>query len=462
MVVPNKSNRTQRDRSWKGRFVVVIVVVVFVALLRQTHDYSILAPDLSTLSSLLEEKNRSEELTASLPPFTKLHEGGVSNRQRHQTPQDDEGKPFGSSIQVVQEKDIAVDYSGRTEFQAKYFKEAPACSPIDPENVSFTLVTQASLDRLWILQHHCQRWPAPRPISIAVYLPPPDDTTTAETTTEVTPESIARQLDEDFQCDTSRMTVTLLRGNSPMDRYPVNMLRNLAIRKVRTSHFFYTDSDFLISDGLYDELMTSAPLMASDPKAAMVVPAFVYLSACGKAESTNATALECMKKEGLPYSKKDLLPMWAKFRQEWPRVKQGFHGVHFHGSTLYSEFKTQNDTIPLPCITSYLYEPYLAVRLCRDLPEFPEVFRGYGWNKNVWVMWLTRKLPYRLWQSPRGFVFHVPHKVSASWKSLKKADPTTGKVKETPPEHDAYLKWFKQLPNHPDRIETCPKSKNKK
>jgi len=159
-------------------------------------------------------------------------------------------------------------------------------------------------------------------------------------------------------------------------------------------------------------------------------------------------------------TKEDLLPLWKKDREDVPNVKDGFHGVHFHGSTRYEEFKTQTDLIEIPCIENYLYEPYLAVRLCKDLPKFPESFRGYGFNKNVWIMWLTRKLPYKLWQSSRGFVFHIPHPVSESWRRAKKPDPATGKVRKAPKEHDAYLKWFKTVPKHPDRIKQCPKVKH--
>jgi Glycosyl-transferase for dystroglycan len=360
-----------------------------------------------------------------------------------------------NSINVVYEQDVAVDYSTHTEFQGTYFDQSPACTPLDSvEQVSFTLVTQASMDRLWIMQHHCERWPAPHPISIAVYLPP-------EESPPPTEEFVMNELDRRWNCDASRMTVTVVKGFSPMDRYPINLLRNVAIRRVATSHFVYTDSDFLISDGLFHELLAVAPILASDPWAALVLPAFVYVSHCPQSVSTNNTeSIECLRREGLPRSKEDLLPLWNASRHNLPKVKEGFHGKHFHGSTMYDEFKTQTEPLLLPCIENYLYEPYLAVRLCKDLPEFPEVFRGYGFNKNVWIMWLTRKLPYKLWQSPRGFVFHIPHPVSESWRRAQKADPVRGHLqKEAPKEHDAYLKWFKGVPLHPNRIPTCPKPK---
>jgi hypothetical protein len=447
-------------RMRKANVCLVSTLAVVVIISIRNQDPSTLVSDQTALGKMMEEEGRnahtllvqngrnSEVKTPDgTPPPLLMEDASVSLQKANGGA---EPQSHRTSVHVAYEKDLAVDYSNHTEFQGTYFEQSPECRPLAVEQVSFTLVTQASLDRLWIMQHHCQRWPAPHPISIAVFLPP--DSSQTE-------DDIANDLDGRWGCDLSRMTVTVLKGTSPMDRYPVNMLRNLAIRSVSTSHFAYTDADFLISDGLYDDLMASAPIVAGDPLAAIVMPAFVYISDCPRLGSNNSESVECLQRERLPHGKEDLLRLWNKRRRALPKVRSGFHGTHFHGSTLYEEFKNQTDPLLLPCIRNYLYEPYLAVRLCKDLPEFPEVFRGYGFNKNVWIMWLTRMLPYKLWQSPQGFVFHIPHQVSESWRRVKNADPVTGKMKKAPREHDAYLKWFKSMPQHPNRIKPCPKSK---
>lgn len=358
-----------------------------------------------------------------------------------------------ASVTVIYEKDISKDYTNHTTFNGTFFESKAPCTPL--EEINFTLVTQASMDRIWIMKHHCQRWPSPLPIALAIYLPP--DSPLDE-------RNVAEELDIHLACDLTRMKVSVVKGNSPMNRYPVNLLRNLAIRSATTTHIMYTDSDFLISDGLHDDLVAMSPAIAQDPMAAVVVPAFVYHTGCPeKFTSENIEALKCLAQEwetGVPKNKNDLIPLWDKPRNLLPNVKSGFHGVAFHGSTLYGEFKNQTDPLLIPCIVDALYEPYLAVRLCKDLPEFPEVFRGYGWNKNVWIMWLTQKLNYKLWQTPQGFVVHIPHNVSASWRTLKKPNETTGKIQKPPPEHELYLKWLKrQVPKHPDRIPKCAKKK---
>ena len=432
------------------RLVVFVLLLVFVGfvwhpLTSSYEEDSVLITSSSQLLNLLEKSPSAETTTpenarrARRQPLQASSPSIISKNQINM-----------SSVRVLFEKDVAKDFFNQTEFEGTYFRSSPPCTPLSVDQVSFTLVTQASMDRLWIMKHQCERWPAPLPISVAVYLPP--DSPYDET-------QVARELSIQLECDLDRMQITVLRGNAPIEQYPVNLLRNLAFRTVTTSHVMYTDSDFLISNGLHDDLMAMAPTMANDSLAAIVVPAFIYHSACPeKFSSKHIRALSCFAQEweiDVPKNKLDLIRLWEKKKDSKPNVKQGFHGVHFHGSTQYSPYKNQKDPLLIPCISSYLYEPYLAVRLCENLPEFPEVFRGYGWNKNIWILWLTRKLPYKLWQTPRGFVVHLPHETSASWRKRNQPGKTSSSV--NPPEHDRYLKWFKnEVPQHPDRIPSCP------
>lgn len=483
MVAPNKSSHNVRSSKkcipqiWSRPINILlsssVIILTFAGLWspiwHSDEDISLFMSNstltLELLVPVLDDSNK----VVTIPPKTTItpprSTNGISNMQL--TISDSKVQNKGeltlqknnvdmSSVTVLDEKDFVKDYSKQKEFQGTFFDSAPPCNPV--EKVSFTLVTQASMDRIWIMKHHCERWPPPHPISIAIYL------SQNSTLNEI---DVAHQLHIDLDCDISRMKVLVMKGNSPMESYPINMLRNLAMRSATTTHVVYTDSDFLISEGLYDDLMAMAPIVAEDPLAAIVLPAFVYHTACpDKFNTDNQDALNCLASEwetGVPKTKEDLIPLWEKPRIQKPNVKSGFHGVHFHGSTMYEEFKNQTAPLLIPCISHWLYEPYLAVRLCEDLPEFPEVFRGYGWNKNVWIMWLTKKRNYKLWQSPRGFVFHLPHRVSPSWWSFKKPDQKTGKKRKTPPEMELYLEWFKRkVPRHPDRIPSCSDLEKKK
>ena len=157
----------------------------------------------------------------------------------------------------------------------QYSLDAPTfCNQtLDENEVEFTLVTQVSADRIWMMEHHCQRWQLANqtfyPISIAVL--------TNETTDE-----LRHQL-QVMGCDLDIVTVQTLDANLyHADDYPINTLRNLALRGVKTSHVVYIDIDFWINRDL--SLILQFPevigQLASDPKAALVIPAFQLQRQC--------------------------------------------------------------------------------------------------------------------------------------------------------------------------------------
>ncbi len=152
----------------------------------------------------------------------------------------------------------------------------------------------------------------------------------------------------------------------------------------------------------------------------------------------------------VPKAYDDILNLLDR-KDSFPHVDRGFQTIHgqnkYHGTTLYRTWaRNQSTVIPIPCISSHTYEPYVAVRVCRDLAIFPEQFRGWGHNKVTWVKILLKKLGYRLWQLPKGFVVHIPHQVSASRKSNADGKPI---------EFEGYLHWLKHLPVHPESLPLC-------
>jgi len=153
---------------------------------------------------------------------------------------------------------------------------------LQDKDVGFTLVTQVSADRLWMMEHHCQRWSSngdgihnmtaglpSYPMSIAVY-------------TSDTIEHVQQQL-QDLGCNLKDIAVQVLDAKLyHSDNYPVNVLRNMALRKVQTSHVVFIDIDFWISHeltlALHDPEVLQ--LLATDPKATLVLPAFMLLRQC--------------------------------------------------------------------------------------------------------------------------------------------------------------------------------------
>lgn len=256
------------------------------------------------------------------------------------------------------------------------------CRPLTPEDVDYTLVTQCSEDRLWMLPYHCQRWPAA--ISLAVYT-----------------NRSADKVHADLSEDCPHLTVQTLSSDSILD-YPVNDLRNLALSAVQTSHIMYVDVDFWESTDLYRTLQQASITehLAADDQYALIVPAFALRRQCREWKECPEANIPKM-----PATRDDLVPMLLQ------RMVTAFDpwNIGGHGSTRYSDWIDQgaDELLPIECTKSNRYEPYLVVRHCRSTPPFQAAFTGYGKNKMTWMMQL-RKAGWRFWQVA-DFVIHYPH-----------------------------------------------------
>uniref|UniRef100_A0A8C8G2Q0 Uncharacterized protein n=1 Tax=Oncorhynchus tshawytscha TaxID=74940 RepID=A0A8C8G2Q0_ONCTS len=107
------------------------------------------------------------------------------------------------------------------------------------DHTDVTLVAQLSMDRLQMLEAICKHWEGP--ISLALYLS----------------DAEAQQ----FLRYTQGSEVLMSRGNvgyhivyKEGQFYPVNLLRNVAMRQVNTPYMFLSDIDFLPMYGLYEYL----------------------------------------------------------------------------------------------------------------------------------------------------------------------------------------------------------------
>jgi hypothetical protein len=266
------------------------------------------------------------------------------------------------------------------------------CNPVT--EVSYTLVTQLSHDRLWMMEHHCERYE--HEMSIAIF-------------TNHTYQETILELDA-MNCNLDRLKVRVLdasTGYSDSD-YPVNALRNLALSQVTTSHIIYIDVDFWTSEHLHDVLMSYdiQQSLMEDPRLALVLPAFMLFRQCRE-------WLDC---------RDDNLPMMPYTLSELGDMIQNKRGHLFdptnrggHGSTLYKEWFHQEPASleEIPCLLSNRYEPFVVIRYCRDLPPFQAEFSGYGKNKMTWMMQVIRR-GYRLSQVGGAYLVHYPHLDSTS------------------------------------------------
>lgn len=325
-------------------------------------------------------------------------------------------------------------------------EHAPVCRGMTADEVSYTLVTQLSGDRLWMMEHHCQRW-GPHPISIAVV-------------TNETAQKVRNRL-TDLGCPRKQLFVQTIKDYYAQD-YPVNLLRNMAMQKVTTSHVAYVDVDFWEATDLYTNLMTSniRQHLADDPKAALVLPAWQLLRQCADWRECPEDNIPVM-----PNTKTELLSLYrhSNATQFDPSNRGG------HGSTRYRDWLTQPaaELLPIDCVLSNRYEPYVVVRYCRDLPPWQTAFSGYGKNKMTWIMHL-RRVGYTFWQLGESFVVHYPHLDSAArlqWngglhgEQLSKPDANTDLLQYKRAQTDRtfveFRKWLhSNVPDH-TRVGKC-------
>lgn len=293
-----------------------------------------------------------------------------------------------------------LDESGS--FRLTTFKE-PECRPREVDEIDFTLVTQSSMDRLHAMKHQCHLWGRRRPISIAV---------STDSNSTYVKETLSR-----LGCDLDYVTVQLLDPSAYWQPDITNVLRNMAMSAVSTSHAVYVDVETVVSRGLYETLLLQRKHL-NDPKAALALPTFEFRPKCRKEGNS------CIRDgiSDVPLSKEDLLGVWSPDGDYEQETVQPFYADFRWGqsSTPFARWaELKNDeSLPVDCIEVDAeglsqWEPFFVVQACRGLPLAQESFKSYGYNKSSWIQELLRR-GYTFSVPGGGFVMHLPHPQSAS------------------------------------------------
>ncbi|XP_062239133.1 xylosyl- and glucuronyltransferase LARGE1 [Platichthys flesus] len=239
------------------------------------------------------------------------------------------------------------------------------------DNTDVTLVAQLSMDRLQMLEAICKHWEGP--ISLALYLS----------------DAEAQQ----FLRYAQGSEVLMSRGNvgyhivyKEGQFYPVNLLRNVAMRQVNTPYMFLSDIDFLPMYGLYEYLRKSVvQLDMANNKKALVVPAF----------ETLRYRLSYPKSKAELLSQLDMGTLFTFRYHVWTKG---------HAPTNFAKWRTA--TTPYRVQWEADFEPYVMVR--RDSPEYDRRFVGFGWNKVAHIMELDAQ-EYEFVVLPNAYMIHMPH-----------------------------------------------------
>uniref|UniRef100_A0A3Q3AJP8 LARGE xylosyl- and glucuronyltransferase 2 n=1 Tax=Kryptolebias marmoratus TaxID=37003 RepID=A0A3Q3AJP8_KRYMA len=283
-----------------------------------------------------------------------------------------EGVQLQAGLEELDEDDLCYDFRRERLTVHRvhlYFLQYEYTTTEDDTDI--TLVAQLSMDRLQMLEAICKHWEGP--ISLALYM---SDAEAQQFLRYAQASEILKK----------RKNVGYHIVYKEGQFYPVNLVRNIALKNANTPYVFLTDVDFLPMYGLYNYLRKSVvQLDMAHTKKALVVPAFETLR----------------YRLSFPKSKAELLSMLDMGTLYTFRYHVWQKG---HAPTNYAKWRTS--TTPYKVEWEPDFEPYVVVR--RNCPEYDQRFVGFGWNKVSHIMELDAE-EYDLMVLPNAFMIHMPH-----------------------------------------------------
>ena len=164
--------------------------------------------------------------------------------------------------------------------------------------------------------------------------------------------------------------------------YPINMLRNTAIRAVRTTHFLVLDVDLWPSASAYTAVMAAPHELLRRKYTALVLPAFeLDLSPPVDSDADAAVRFFRTSFHHVPRTVDELRECLGSRRCT---TFYAHTSPETHGSTPYAEWwkaKAASEPLPIPCFQHARYEPYVVLPNLPTTPIYSEAFTGYGKNK---------------------------------------------------------------------------------
>ena len=260
------------------------------------------------------------------------------------------------------------------------FEDDDADAKNDEAENEITLVAQLSMDRLHMVESLCNQWHGP--LSLALYL------------SDAEADQLVKFVQSSPILNKRKNNVSYHVVFKEGDFYPINYLRNVALRFANTSHVFLSDIDFLPSQDALRLLKKATHQLLGNPDEedtasprALIVPAF----------ETKKYRLD-----DFPRTKADVIRLLDEgnlvtFRfNEWPRG---------HETTNFAKWRTA--TTPYKVQWEPDFEPYIVLPKSQAI-EYDQRFVGFGWNKVSHIM----ELAFRSTEFvvlPNVFIVHIPH-----------------------------------------------------
>jgi len=332
--------------------------------------------------------------------------------------------------------------------------------------IGTTLVTQTSIDRLWIVQETCShRWTTD-PMVALVFVP------------HFAEEEPEQTLNQELEKQSSKLlnacpNLTLVRYEadhieSLQGRYPVNRLRNVGLDLVQTSHVLVMDVDLVPSRDL--GIIVKNALQKTNNNnnnnnnnnddnihKALVVPAFEKKApkSCDDATDPALCMSKFLQENGafLPRTFDELKECYESEEKDCV-VFQSEYNWDGHSTTRsdrwikkdwYEDNDSKTNFKRIPCFHTARYEPYVVIEWCPIIqqsssnnnsnnnsennpsrpisPYYDERFYGYGKNKIELVSHLRRS-NVKFEVLPEGFLVHNPHPESSTKETWLNKDHT--------------------------------------
>lgn len=167
-----------------------------------------------------------------------------------------------SLYQNIDEEDLCYEFRKArvTEYRTHLYYIDYVYEP-DPRGNDVTLVAQLSMDRIQMIESLCKHWEGP--ISLAIYT---SDSEVQQFLRYISDSPVLRE----------RHNIGYHLVYREGESYPINKLRNIALKHINTPYLFLTDVDFLPMFGLYEFLKGYVMTLdlVNNPKRALVIPAF--------------------------------------------------------------------------------------------------------------------------------------------------------------------------------------------
>ncbi|RHZ57000.1 hypothetical protein Glove_395g77 [Diversispora epigaea] len=244
-----------------------------------------------------------------------------------------------------------------------------------------TLVTQFSVNRLDRFENALAAWPGP--ISAVIYLVSPND---------------INPLLEYFKMDKNlylynRVTLTIFKPDYSTDtylKYPINLLRNMAIKVSFTEYYFVMDADFVPTSQLYNfSVSLLIPLLQkfTQPTAFVVPCIAIKENYSGKYPNT-------------------ISELRKLFNEGWAYITDKYAGHGPTGNDIFLSRQILNSHPYYEICYESQWEPYYI--LSKSAPLYDERFRNQGGDKQQHTL-LLNALGYRFLALRDHFIYHMDH-----------------------------------------------------